>query len=82
MVTTLTEFITVSGSIGRGNDNIFVLVALNTYDFNLPELRIKSNAVHRENISKKPLDSAGSTRPNWSGEQTYTHMVRMNNAAG
>ena len=82
MVITLVEVITVSRSIGRRNDNIFVLVALNAYYFNLPELRIKSNAVGKENISKKPLDSAGSTRPNWSGEQTYTHMIRMNNAAG
>ena len=81
MVTTLTEFITVSRSIGRGNDNI-LLPTLNTYKSNLTELRVKSNAVHKENISKKPLDSAGSTRPNWLGEQTYTHMTRMNNAAG
>ena len=81
MVTTLTEFITASRAIGRGNDNI-LLVALNTYNRNLTELRVKSNAVHKENISKKPLDSAGSTRPNWSGKQTYTHMIRMNNAAG
>ena len=82
MVITLVEVITVSRSIGRRNDNIFVLVALNTYYFNLPELRIKSNAVDKENISKKPLDSGGLTRPNWLGEQTYTHMKRMNNAAG
>ena len=81
MVTTLTEFITVSRYNGRVNDNILA-VALNTYNFNLTELRVKSNAVHKENISKKPLDSAGSTRPNWSGKQTYTHMIRMNNAAG
>ena len=81
MVTTLTEFITVSRSIGRGKDNILA-VALNTFDFNLTEFRVKSNAVHKENISKKPLDSAGSTRPNWTGQQTYTHMIRMNNAAG
>ena len=51
MVTTLTEFITVSRSIGRGDDNI-LLVALNTYNRNLTELRVKSNAVHKENISK------------------------------
>ena len=81
MVTTLTEFITVSRSIGRGNDNI-LLVALNTYNFNLTEFRVESNAVNKENISKKPLDSAGSTRPNWLGQQTYTHMIRMNNATG
>ena len=81
MVTTLTEFITVSRSIRRGNHNI-LLVALNTYNLNLTELRVKSNAVHTENISKKPLDSAGSTRPNWEGQQTYTHMIRMNNEAG
>ena len=81
MVTTLSEFLIVSRSIGRVNDNI-LLVALNSYNRNLTELRVKSNAVHKENISKKPLDSAGSTRPNWSEEQTYTHMVRMNNAAG
>ena len=81
MVTTLTEFITVSRSIRRGNDNI-LLVALNTYNFNLTEFRVKSNAVHKENISKKPLDSAGSTRPIWLGQQTYTHMIRMNNATG
>ena len=58
MVTTLTEFITVSHAIGRANDNI-LLVALNTYNRNLTELRVKSNAVHKENISKKPLDSNG-----------------------
>ena len=61
---------------------IFCLPTLNTYKSNLTELRVKSNAVHKENISKKPLDSAGSTRPNWLGKQTYTHMIRMNNAAG
>jgi len=81
MVTTLTEFITVSRSIGRGDDNI-LLVALKAYNFNLTEFRVKSNAVHKENTSKKPLDSAGSTRPNWFGQQTYRHMLRMNNAAG
>ena len=63
MVTTLIDFITVSHSIGRGNDNI-LSVALNTHNRNLTELRVKSNAVHKEIISKKPLDSAGSTRPN------------------
>ena len=52
MVTTLTEIITVSRSIGSGNDNI-LLVALNTYNLNLTEFRVKSNAVHKENISKK-----------------------------
>ena len=77
MVTTLTEFITHSRYIWRDNDNILVM-ALNTSNFNLTEFRVKSNAVHKENISKKPLDSAGSTRPNWLGEQTYTHMIRMN----
>ena len=51
MVTTLTEFITVSRYNGRVNDNILA-VALNTYNFNLTELRVKSNAVHTENISK------------------------------
>ncbi len=51
MVTTLTEFITVSRPIGKGNDNILE-VALNTYNFNLTEFRVKSNAVHKENISK------------------------------
>lgn len=81
MVTTLTEFITVSRPIGKGNDNILE-VALNTYNFNLTEFSVKSNAVHKENISKKPLDSAGSTHPNWSEQQTCTHMIRMNNAAG
>ena len=81
MVTTLTEFITVSRPIGKGNDDILE-VALNIYNFNLTEFRVKSNAVHKENISKKPLDSAGSTRPIWLGKQTYTHMIRMNNATG
>ena len=51
MVTTLTEFITVSRFTGRGNDNILI-EALNTYNFNLTELRVKSNAVQKENISK------------------------------
>ena len=81
MVTTLTEFITVSHPIGKGNDNILE-VALNTYNFNLTEFRVKSNAVHKENVSKKPLDSAGSTRPIWLGKQTHTYMIRMNNATG
>ena len=81
MVTMITEFATLPHPDGRGKDNILV-VKLIDHKFNLPELGFKSNAVHKENISKKPLDSAGSTRPNWSGKQTYTHMIRMNNAAG
>ena len=61
-------------------DNVLIFLPADT-PF-LADLIVKSNAVHKENISKKPLDSAGSTRPNWSGKQTYTHMIRMNNAAG
>ena len=54
----ITEFATLPHPDGRGKDNTLV-VQLIAHNFNLPELGFKSNAVHKENISKKPLDSNG-----------------------
>ena len=51
MVTMITEFATLPHPDGRGKENILG-VKLNAHNFNLPELGFKSNAVHKENISK------------------------------
>ena len=47
----ITEFATLPHPDGRGKDNTLV-VQLIAHNFNLPELGFKSNAVHKENISK------------------------------
>ena len=58
MVKTLTKFAKFPRLVGKGKDKI-IFVKLNTHNLNVAELRVKSNANHEENMSKKPLDSAG-----------------------
>ena len=62
MVKTLTKFAKFPRLVGKGKDKI-IFVKLNTHNLNVAELRVKSNAIHTENISKKLLDSVSQTRP-------------------
>ena len=58
MVKTLPKFAKSPRLIGKGKDKI-IFVKLNVHNLNVAELRVKSNAIHEENMSKKPLDSIG-----------------------
>ena len=58
----LTEFAKLPRLIGKGKDKI-IFVKFNNHNVNVAELRVKSNAINTENISKKLLDSISQTRP-------------------
>ena len=62
MVKTLTKYAKFPRCIDEGKDKIS-FVELNTHKISVAELRVKSNAIHTENISKKLLDSGSRTRP-------------------
>ena len=51
MVKTLTKFAEFSRLIEKGKDKIMFVMSY-THNFNVAELRGKSNAIHKENISK------------------------------
>ena len=62
MVKTPTKFAKSPRLVGKGKEKI-IFVKLTAHNLNVAELRVKSNAIHAENISKKLLDSVSQTRP-------------------
>ena len=53
MVKTLTKFAKFLRPIGKGTDEI-VAVKLTSHSVTVAEVRVKSNAIHIENIATKP----------------------------
>ena len=54
MVKTLTKFAKFLRPIGKGTDDI-IAVKLSPHTDTVSEVRVKSNAIHIENIAAKPL---------------------------
>ena len=74
MVKTLTKFAKFPRLVGKGKDKI-IFVKVNTHNFNVAELRVKSNAINTENISKKLMDSVSQTCPDSAAKKAQLHMI-------
>ena len=83
MVKTLTKLAKFPRLIDQGKKDKIIFVKLNTHTLNVAELRVKSNAIHTENISKKIAGQYQPNAPRLSREKgTAPHDIRMNNATG